>query len=245
MRNTVVTLFVLFASVSIANAANQGNAVDLRSTWDGQMRPFAAATAASAGVCDPETLGLITHDDGQGENGYGFNTGVATEGRMVDKFTPPAYPATVSTVCISFITNNSVSEMDFEILFYDDTGPGGTPGNLIAAKIAVAHPKAVAVMPFTPAFEAFDVSDLGFSIASGVVYIGARWYPSEVNNRVFMASDETPATPLAGGQFWANEDPWEEMANMHPNYRSLMVRAVIDAPIFCNGFEMGEDGTCN
>ena len=46
--------------------------------------------------------------------------------------------------------------MDFEILFYDDNGPGGAPGNLIASKAAVAHPEAVGDMPFTPTFEAFD-----------------------------------------------------------------------------------------
>ena len=225
MRKIFVALLALFASAGIANAASQGNSTDLSSTWSTQMQSVPVVVPAGS-ACGPGTPGIVIHDDGQAENGYGWNAAAGADARLADKFTPSSYPATISNVCMSFITNAGVSTLNFKVAVYDDDGAGGAPGTLLGSKSFVATPAAIAGLPFTPTFQSFDISDLALSIPSGNVYISANW-DANVGVGVFLASDETPATPLADGYGYDSTAVWTPLLTDRPNYRALMIRAVM------------------
>ena len=243
MKRLTRALFVLSVAMGVAHAGSSNDelarktqqydayraaspAVDLLSATDGALRPF--DVAAPAGICDPGTLNLIVHDDGQGENGYGWNPTAGTDGRYADKFTPAAYPATINTVCMSFITNAGVTSFNFKVAVYAADGAGGAPGTLLGSKAFVGHPASIAGLPFTPTFETFDISDLALNITSGSVYISANWDATAGTSGVFIGVDESTSTPMAGGYNYSGTGPWGALGGTNqPNYRALMIRAVM------------------
>ena len=52
--------------------------------------------------CD-SAPGMVIHDDGMLESAIGADPALATEMRVVDKFTPSSYPASYSSVCLDFV----------------------------------------------------------------------------------------------------------------------------------------------
>lgn len=247
MRRLTTALFALIAAAGLAHAGGSNDeiarkdalqaaklaaqdTVNLRQLTDGQFGPM-RVTAITAG-CDSTDPDLIIHDDGQLENGYGYNAN-ATEGYFVDRFTPAAYPATVTTVCVAFITNAGIASLDIDLQVWADDGAGGTPGTLLGSKAVTVHPASIAGLPATAVFEEFDLSDLGIAVTSGSPYIGIR---APGMTGWFVASDESTSTPLGEGMTHANDDPWESIPAVPgatgpawPNYRSLMVRAAMPA----------------
>ncbi|MBN8727195.1 MAG: DUF11 domain-containing protein, partial [Xanthomonadales bacterium] len=187
------------------------------------MAPSGAVVPLAA--CDVGEPGLIVHDDGQLENGYGYNS-LAANGYIVDRFTPADYPATVSTVCIMLITNAGLTTAPIEIQVYADDGTGGAPGSLLGTKAVTGHPVGIAGLPANAQFEAFDLSDLGISINSGSAYIGVK---TAGTDGLFLAADQSPATPSAGGQTHADTDPWGPITAVWPDYRAMMIRAAMPA----------------
>jgi GEVED domain-containing protein len=206
-------------------------AADLRSGHGGSEYSGTVSTPAGT-PCDATTPGIIIHDDDTAENGYSFDMGVVSEGRYVDKFTPSSYPATFSSVCFSFTTPSPATSMNFTIIVYAADGDGGGPGTLLASKAVTGEVFAQVGLPFTPSFQTFDISDLALNIASGDVYIGARWNPM-VEGFVYLAADES-GLPAAGGRVWQDwpidppTDGWRVLGvdPYYPvHYRALMVRA--------------------
>jgi len=200
-------------------------AVNLQQLMDGQLQPFQVAAPAGTS-CAPGTPDIVIHDDGSGENGYGWNP-IANVGRIADKFVPVAYPATISTVCASFITNTGVTSFNFNLVVYAADGAGGEPGTVLGTKAFVGHPASIGGLPFTPTFEAFDISDLALNIAAGAVYISMEWDAAVEPGGVFLGSDESPGTPLNGGYMRADTDPWSTIQSNNPSYKAMLVRAVM------------------
>jgi len=181
--------------------------------------------------CDDATPGLLLRDDGMPEDGYRDGSGLFSINAYVDRFTPSAYPATLTTACVSFLTLGPTTQ-DFELIVYDDTGFDGSPGNLIAAVPAIATDIPATAMA---AFVKVDLSGLGISIASGSVYIGAQWNPLDPGD-VFIASD-TSGDPNAGhGYHMRGSDlglgSWDATIEEFADYHALLVRAV-EAPDYC------------
>ena len=241
MRKSISGFFVLLAAVGIAHAGSMNDEiarkaqqhasattaqahVSLRAAMGGNLQPF--TVTAPAGICDPGTADLVVHDDGSGENGYGWNA-VANVGRIADKFTPATYPATISTVCAAFITNAGVTSFNFNIVVYAADGTGGAPGTQLGSKALVGHPASIGGLPFTPTFETFDISDLALNITSGDVYISIEWDAAVEPAGVYFGVDESTGTALNGGYMHANSDPWAPIVDSNAEYRAMLVRAVM------------------
>src|SRR5262249_53874418 len=81
--------------------------------------------------CD-NAPGIVIHDDGTVENGYSGCPGIMSI--WADKFTPATYPATYTSVCLSFnrLCVGPTSQQ-IEIVVFDDDGPGGSPGTELGA----------------------------------------------------------------------------------------------------------------
>jgi len=218
---------VLLAA-AVASAAH-AQPIDLRGTGDAVPAAFRVEAPAGS-ACATGSPDLIVHDDGTAENAYGFGS-AAVEGRMVQKFTPRLYPRTFTTVCIALLTNRpDVGTLDFDLVVYDDDGPGGAPGTLLASKPAQADVVEPPSYPIAARFAAFDIADLDLRVADGSVYIGARWQPGTQPGR-YVAADESLSTPLSAGYTWANADPWMQMGvDLYPLYRAQFIRAVEAAP---------------
>lgn len=181
--------------------------------------------------CDAATPGMLVHDDGMPDDGYRDGSGLFSINAYVDRFTPSAYPATLTTACVSFLTLGPTTQ-DFELIVYDDTGFDGGPGNLI-----VSVPATATGIPDTAmaAFVKVDLSGLGISIPSGSVYIGAQWNPLDPGN-VFIASDVTGDTNAGHGYHMRGSDlglgSWDPTIDEFADYHALLVRAV-EAPDYC------------
>ena len=95
-------------------------------------------------------------------------------------------------ICICWTQVGGDVNINFNIVVYDDNGPGGQPGTLIASIPVTAN--GVPTFP-NVAFYDFNVTGLIPPINSGSVYIGARWAPM-VEQNFFICADESPTTPL-------------------------------------------------
>ncbi len=198
----------------------------------------AAPPAPDGAECGPSVPGVVIHDDGVATNGYAGLTNA--ESVAVDKFTPTYYPATFTTVCVAFSTYfypvSPTGRVDYEVVVYDDTGPGGAPGNELGA---IAATTTGAAYPDPAVFrDRVDVSALGIALTSGSVYIGVRWNPDQSPDYTAYLSvdddgtDGLPPNPPEGGYFDFGDGVFRPIASLESfaDYKSLMVRAVETAP---------------
>ncbi|MEO7064095.1 MAG: GEVED domain-containing protein, partial [Dokdonella sp.] len=198
-------------------------ALDLLSA-SGGFPPFASAILASDPACDTTVTGMISHDHGGvPENGYGWNASAGADARMADKFTPTAYPATFSTVCVSLLTNTGLTAVPVKIIVYADDGTGGAPGTLLGSVDVTANNIGTGLVE---SFQAFDISSMNLSIASGSVYIGVQWDATASGTAgLFVGADETSAS--AGGYSYTTADgAWSPTEVGQVNYKALYIRAV-------------------
>src|SRR5947208_7908629 len=172
--------------------------------------------------CD-SAPGIVIHDDGTVENGYGGGPGITVI--YADKFTPAAYPSSYTSVCLAF---NRLcagpASYPIEIAIFDDDGPGGSPGTELGSM-----PVTITNIPIFPdpttAWNSFDISSLNIRVNEGSVYIGARW-SSDSLALVYMSADENG--PGSGGGYWFSniDNAWAPIQNVFPLYRAMFVRAV-------------------
>jgi hypothetical protein len=147
----------------------------------------------------------------------------------VQRFDSADFPAgLIAAACVGWISQGPES-VNFEIVAFDDDGPGGAPGTELGA-VAASATGLPSGLPAT-LFD-YDLTASGITLpASGNFYLGARWVPSSPN--VFIAADETGATNVgAGHAFFDTGDPgddWQALNSTFPNYSALIVRALAGA----------------
>jgi hypothetical protein len=180
--------------------------------------------------CESEP-GIVIQDDGTVENGYSGNPATINEVRFVDRFTPDEYPAYLTGVCVAFLTISGTTSLDIDIVVYDDSGAGGSPGaeiGSLAATVDVDQISPPVPPDHPPVWTAIDLSSLGIEVTSGSVYVGVSFAPEDPN--YFIASDQSTDRPVgfAGGHWWnSNDQVWEPIQVAYPDYRALMVRPVL------------------
>ena len=235
MRRLTTALLAVMAATGMGlAAAGGGHTTQLEGA---QFAPVRAGDMSmpTAANCQPGTPGIVIHDDGVAENGYGFNADIVFDAGYAEPFAADAYPATITSVCYSFITNTNNNVFDFDIVVWDSDGPGGTPGTVLGSMPVVGHPVDIAGVPFPADFEEYDLSSLNLDI-TGPVFIGLKWDPQDAGAGIFVSADQSTTTPKLNGYSWSEtaDSPgaWEPLgtAANQPNYRALMVRAVMDLP---------------
>jgi hypothetical protein len=173
--------------------------------------------------CD-NAPGIVIHDDGTVETGYQSGPGIL--GIFADKFTPTSYPSTYTSVCLAFnrLCGDGTSE-SVEVVVFDDDGPGGSPGTELGAMPVTVDNIPIFPNP-TPVWNSFDISSLNIVVNDGSVYIGARWTPPSLFDRVFLSSDENGSGDGDGYYFDNFDNFWTPIRNFFPFYRAMFVRAV-------------------
>jgi len=190
----------------------------------GASGPGDGPRGAGPAICtDPD---MVAIDDGAAENGYSGNAAVANEATLVQVFDTADFPqGSIDTICLGWVSQGP-SSLNFEIVVYDDDGPGGNPGTELSAT-----PHSVSGLstglPETTA--AYDMTSAAITLpASGNFYLGVRFVPSDPN--VFIAADETGATNAGAGQVLFDTgdpgDDWQAINGLFPNYSALIVRAL-------------------
>ncbi len=161
------------------------------------------------------------HDDGVADDGYGWNPDLVQLGSYVERFTPLSYPFTYTQACLCWLRNRPGTTLDYTLEAWDDDGPDGTPGTLLGSLPATAADIPDAL---PGAFYSVDLTPLGLTIASGSIYLGARWNPTQ-DPGFFLCADETLLTPRHLGWARYNDVPFVPTPALQPGYRALLVRA--------------------
>ncbi len=209
------------AKAAMSGEVPMPQALNLLSAYGG-FPPITSGILASDPACDSSVTGMITHDHGGApDNGYGWNASAGADARMADKFTPTSYPATFSTVCVTFLTNTGLTAVPVKIIVYADDGVGGSPGTLLGSVDVTANNITSAL---AESFQAFDISSMNLSIASGSVYIGVQWDATSISG-LFVGADETSA-PAGGYSYTTADGAWSQTEVGQAGYKSLYVRAV-------------------
>ncbi len=187
----------------------------------GDLPQFGNAILANDPICDVGTPGLVVHDgNGAPDNGYGWNASAGTDAKIVDKFTPSAYPASYSTVCVTLLTNAGLTSVPVQVVVFADDGPGGAPGTELGRVSATANNISSTL---DQSFQAIDISSMGLNIASGSVYIGLEWNAASFS-ALFLAADETTAVNAGGYSY--SSGAWGATADGFPDYKSMFIRAI-------------------
>lgn len=230
MKKTLlyVSFFATALALSSYGVAESDHATSLRDSGLLSHTPSSPfqVSSPSAAECQPGVADIVIHDDGEAENGYGWYPS-AVYGKMADPFAPPSYPATITTVCLALATDRATDvPLDFNLAVYKKAAGGG-PGAVMGTKSFTGNAVSISGTPFVPAFEAFDISDLGIEITSGEVFISVEWEPLPEHEGIYLAADESQSTPLAGGYLEAENEPWQPIGNLHSAYRAMFIRAVM------------------
>jgi len=184
-----------------------------------------------------DPAGLIVHDDGSAENGHGGSSNWQNGMVLVDRFVPPAWPASISSFCLPLAAQGA-SAAEFEIVVFRDNGPDGAPGTELGSLQA-----SIAGIPTypvdTPQWFRFDLSPLYTTIDSGGLYIGMRGLPTTPN--VFVLIDDTEGRPPGIGEGYRYRNGvWQRMVDVpgQENYRATLMRAAPapgqDLPVGCD-----------
>lgn len=176
-----------------------------------------------SGVDCDHAQGIVIHDDGTVENGYGGGPGITVI--YADKFTPASYPTSYSSVCLAFNRLCAGPESyPIEVVVFDDDGPGGSPSTELGAiPVTISN---IPIFPdATPVWNSFDISSLNIKVTEGSVYIGARWSSASLA-QVYLSADENGPGPGGGYWFSTIDNLWAPIQNVFPLYRALFVRAV-------------------
>jgi hypothetical protein len=186
-------------------------------------RPALPIQGVPSGIDCDDSPGIVIHDDGTVENGYGGGPGITVI--YADKFTPAVYPSIYMSVCMAFNRLcGGPTSYPMEVVVFDDDGPGGSPGTELGAM-----PVTITNIPIfpdpSPGWNSFDISSLNILVNDGSVYIGARW-SSDSLAQVYMSADENG--PGSGGGYWFSniDNVWAPIQNVFPLYRAMFVRAV-------------------
>jgi hypothetical protein len=167
---------------------------------------------------DPRLLGeTVFAWDGSLEQAVGWQLGV-TVGEYVQAF---EIDGTLISVIVCGLGNAPSITAPVSAVVYDDDGPGGTPGTLLAMSEASTIPG-----PFNDS----DCTELTVpaTVRSGRTFLGASWMPSQ-NPGFFIATDNSDATPLQDaygrGTMNGTVGPWRPVTDLSRNVRALGVGA--------------------
>jgi hypothetical protein len=187
-------------------------------------RPAPSVQELPSGIDCDNAPGIVIHDDGTVENGYGSAPGITTT--FADKFTPNTYPTTYTAVCLAFNRLCAApTSQRIEIVVFDDDGPGGSPGTKLGSlPVTITN---IPIFPnSTPEWNSFDISSLNIQINDGSVYIGARWTAQNLTDQVYMSADENGPGFGGGYEFDTISNAWTPIQSFFPAYRAMFVRAV-------------------
>jgi hypothetical protein len=214
MRRATFRTITLLACLSIsgdrvaANALGNPTALDLPGT----------GVRMGADDLDPRLLGSVLFAwDGSLEQAVGWFNNVS-EGEFVQAY---EINGTLVSVLVCGLGNGPSVAARVSAVVYEDDGPGGTPGTLLAMSEASSIPGA---------FNDSDCSELTVPATerSGRTFIGASWMPSQ-DPGFFIAADLSLGTPVQDmyrrGRIGETTGSWNPVVDLSGKVRALGIGA--------------------
>jgi hypothetical protein len=193
--------------------------VALPSFAQGVHVPFESQNRAASAQCNAG----VVYDSGTFSDGYSIGSGSANGATLVQKFDLPAGTVALDQVCTCFArTASGPSSMSFQVVVYDDNGPGGQPGTLLGTVSATAN--AIPLATSGPAFYSVSLAGSGINLPNTSVYVGARW----PGGQIVMCGDRAGSTPVRATYGSSNSgSSWSTTASLYPSAtpRVLGIRA--------------------
>lgn len=184
---------------------------------DGEPTTGVASTAGDS--CS----GGQTHYDGTMEQGYRMFP--FTNGTLVERFTTPANNDwTMTRVCVCFTSQPANPSQTYEIVVFDDDGPGGQPGT----ELYSITDTALNIPLF--ADNQWYGTTVNLNLPAGeTFYIGARW---NGNQNAFLCVDNDTSLQTGYGSSDGGTS-WTLIQNLpsFSNYRALAVAFILGEPI--------------
>jgi hypothetical protein len=193
----------------------------------------------TTGILGPQCIGGLVYDDNTFEGGYGWISGYYGIYKWVMLMTPQSYPYTINQLCFALTKGTSGSaNWTFDIVVYDNTGTGGSPGNLLAI---IPNQTAVDVQPF-PTVTWYDFTGITSipAITSGSVYVGIS-YNITYYTLHLIGGDQSTTTPLRAGYFYSQTvGTWMPIqSTIYSSYRAIGVRAEGTVQNFAHNISVG------
>ncbi|MCI0449727.1 MAG: T9SS type A sorting domain-containing protein [Chlorobi bacterium] len=215
MKKLNLHLGSLLILLAVGSSA-QNTFPDIRSHYDG---PNWTPQADTGITCSPSPPGIM-RDDGTYENGYRTITnGDST--RFVQKMIMPSQPITLTAICVTWSALSPSGSLTYDLVVYDTTGAGDSPGNLVASVNGVSAPS-IAIYPLHSRYR----YNVNIPLTQRAYYIGVRWD----NNPVlpfFISADENGTIggdaykiPSLGGVYI-----WTSVIIEFTNFRNFGIRA--------------------
>jgi hypothetical protein len=199
-------------TISSVCRAGEGRAETPSFTHFSGLSP--AAGAARAADLQPRLLGTVMQAwDGTAELGSGWANNVV-EGAYVQ---PYNITGTIVSVIVCAFSNVPSVTARVAAVVYEDDGPGGAPGTLLA----MSEPSRIPAPT-----SAVDCTELTVPATprSGRTFVGAQWMPSQDQNFA-IAVDTSAGTPVvdayARGRTGANFGAWNLVRNDNAMVRAL------------------------
>ena len=163
--------------------------------------------------------GQEKHDDGSFENGIGWNATV-TDGAFCLKFRPASYPWKYNKFCLGLTRLAAGADsLVFDVVLYDSTGPGGTPGNVLGT-LANQVARSIPVYPLF-SWNSYDISSIAGNIVnSGAIYIGYRYDGAPVGqaSKYAMYDQTVTSTLWPGYAKNAAANPWVRIDSLSATF---------------------------
>jgi hypothetical protein len=208
-----VGLFVLFFAVSAVGVETITLEYELAQKYASPEAHDSGVGVAKDAVCSG---GLIL-DDGTSEiliAQVGSNAGV------VQRFELLPFPTRIRSVCI-YYTSTSGQAQDINVIFYDTTGPGGAPGNLLASVTVQAPAQSIG------SYREFVLGDSAPVLETEQVYIGAL--QNSDGSLLFFGNDQSAGTPQRAIYVTSDGVSFGAASGLWSDTKAVMIRASEEA----------------
>lgn len=160
--------------------------------------------------------GLIL-DDGTSES---LIPQIGADAGVMQRFTLLPFPQRITSVCFYYSLSQA---KDISIVFYDATGPGGSPGNLIARVTRQAPAKA-----HPGGFEEFVLGESAPLVETAAVYIGVL-QDTGVVATLFFGNDSTAGTAQQLLYVTSDGVTFGPASGLWSGTKAVMIRATVAA----------------
>jgi hypothetical protein len=188
MRKLLTLFFAVIAMVAVTNSQDISSSI--APLYDG---PVWGSIADTGITCSGGPLVNIIRDDGSYENGYrSVSTGDSTT--MVQKMVMPSAGFQLQNMCVTWTALSPGGNITFDLIIYDTTGAGGTPGNVVYRVNSVVA-NAVGIFPAHTRY----TYPINFATTQRAYYVGVRWNNNPILPQFFSADENGPVSTMGPG----------------------------------------------
>lgn len=181
------------------------------------LTPVAGASASPGDCADGQR-----HDDGS------FETGLHSSGinapKIVTRF-DVVETSTLIRVCVCWSSSFAPGDHAFDVVVFDDDGPAGRPGTLLARESV----EVTDVPPGSGTFYGFDLSALDVTVPAGGVYVGVDALDVFSFGLQLCADTNGPGNPPILAAPGGSSSNWQDARDQLSDLHALGVRVKLEA----------------